>query len=192
MFKTHTCLGLVAAFALTGCLSTQYDSPYHDGNAVASHHTAAPSYAQPVNASFNNSASTRFETARCPAGTTPHAGSGSCLLDDPSAGLPSASVLTASTSAVQRPALTERAQTAPRANNLVRAATAPAAPSVYMGTETTRQIGGMTYRVESGDTVYSLARKLCVSVASIQSANGLDANYAINIGQGLRLPNSQC
>lgn len=51
---------------------------------------------------------------------------------------------------------------------------------------------GQTYTVQPGDTVYSLARKTCVGVNVIQSMNGLNTNYAINIGQSLRLPQSVC
>lgn len=46
--------------------------------------------------------------------------------------------------------------------------------------------------VQEGDTVYSLSRKLCVGISEIQSINGLDASYGINIGDALRLPNANC
>jgi len=48
------------------------------------------------------------------------------------------------------------------------------------------------YQVRQGDTVYSLARRLCVGVSEIQSANGLNASYNIQIGQSLSLPASRC
>lgn len=56
----------------------------------------------------------------------------------------------------------------------------------------TLQGAGQTYTVQQGDTVYSLARKTCVGVNVIQSMNGLNTDFAINIGQTLRLPQSVC
>jgi len=59
----------------------------------------------------------------------------------------------------------------------------------------TRILGGSAYSthlVKDGDTVYSLSRKLCVGVSDIQSLNGLNANYGINIGDQLQLPASNC
>ena len=59
----------------------------------------------------------------------------------------------------------------------------------------TRIIGGSGYSVHSiieGDTVYSLARRNCVGVNDIQSINGLNSNFAIKIGDSLKLPASQC
>lgn len=46
--------------------------------------------------------------------------------------------------------------------------------------------------VKQGDTVYSLSRRLCVSVTDIQSLNNLNASYGINIGDTLQLPPSAC
>lgn len=54
------------------------------------------------------------------------------------------------------------------------------------------QATGQSYTVQQGDTVYSLARKTCVGVSVIQSMNGLNADYAIKIGQALTLPTSVC
>ncbi|WP_409433432.1 LysM peptidoglycan-binding domain-containing protein [Litorimonas sp. RW-G-Af-16] len=48
------------------------------------------------------------------------------------------------------------------------------------------------YVVKQGDTVYSLARQLCVGVTEVQSANGLSSNFGIQIGQRLDLPTSRC
>ncbi len=47
------------------------------------------------------------------------------------------------------------------------------------------------YRIAQGDTLYSLARKNCISVADIRAANGLEGNN-IKIGQMLDIPASQC
>jgi len=49
-----------------------------------------------------------------------------------------------------------------------------------------------SYTVQPGDTVYGLSRKLCVGVADIQTSNNLNANYGINIGQTINLPQSRC
>ena len=49
-----------------------------------------------------------------------------------------------------------------------------------------------SHRVKEGDTVYSLARRNCVTVGDIQSINGLNADFAIKIGDDLRLPASRC
>jgi len=54
------------------------------------------------------------------------------------------------------------------------------------------QGAGQNYTVQQGDTVYGLARKTCVGVNVIQSMNGLNSDFAINIGQSLRLPASVC
>ena len=56
----------------------------------------------------------------------------------------------------------------------------------------TLQSTGQNYTVQQGDTVYSLARKTCVGVNVIQSMNGLNSDFAINIGQSIRLPQSVC
>ena len=51
---------------------------------------------------------------------------------------------------------------------------------------------GQNYTIQQGDTVYSLSRKTCVGVSVIQSMNGLNADYAIKIGQSITLPASVC
>lgn len=48
------------------------------------------------------------------------------------------------------------------------------------------------HTVVQGDTVYSLSRKLCVSIEDIQRRNNLGADFGISIGQVLTLPSSQC
>jgi len=49
-----------------------------------------------------------------------------------------------------------------------------------------------SYTVQPGDTVYNLSKRTCVGVNIIQSMNGLNADYGINIGQTIRLPASVC
>jgi len=53
-------------------------------------------------------------------------------------------------------------------------------------------IGAQSYRVQPGDTVYGLSRKLCVSVVDIQQQNNINETYGINIGQVIQLPQNQC
>lgn len=68
------------------------------------------------------------------------------------------------------------------------------ADTVAMPSET-RILGGDFYGshiVQEGDTVYSLSRKLCVGISDIQSLNGLDTSYGINIGDRLQVPTSNC
>ena len=45
-----------------------------------------------------------------------------------------------------------------------------------------------TYRVVRGDTLFSIARRFSVSVASIQQANNLSANHVLREGATLRIP----
>jgi len=52
--------------------------------------------------------------------------------------------------------------------------------------------GIIQYEVNQGDTVYSLSRKLCSSVEIIKDMNELSADFAINIGDTLKLPASGC
>jgi LysM repeat protein len=60
-------------------------------------------------------------------------------------------------------------------------------------TGTAANIGtGLSYNVGEGDTVYSLARRLCVPMDEIMTANGIGGDFAIAIGQTLYLPNSRC
>lgn len=45
--------------------------------------------------------------------------------------------------------------------------------------------GATTYVVRPGDTVFSIARRYNTTTQAIQSANGLDANFRINVAQVL-------
>jgi LysM repeat protein len=51
---------------------------------------------------------------------------------------------------------------------------------------------GANYVVREGDTVYSMARRLCVGLNEIAGPNNLDQSFGINIGQALILPESRC
>lgn len=48
------------------------------------------------------------------------------------------------------------------------------------------------YTVQPGDTVYSLARRLCTPISEIMTANGIRSDFGIDIGQTLNLPASRC
>lgn len=48
--------------------------------------------------------------------------------------------------------------------------------------------GATTYVVEPGDTVFSIARRFSTTTQAIQSANGLNANFRINVAQVLCIP----
>ncbi|WP_320797426.1 LysM peptidoglycan-binding domain-containing protein [Treponema sp.] len=49
-------------------------------------------------------------------------------------------------------------------------------------------LADITYKVESGDTYYSIARKYGVKVSEIYSANGLTDKDTLKIGQSLKIP----
>lgn len=53
-------------------------------------------------------------------------------------------------------------------------------------------VTGANYTVRDGDTVYSMARRLCVGLDEIAGPNNLGSSFAINIGQPLILPASRC
>ena len=188
-------VGGVAGYGI-GDISTNCAPPASNSYAPATRSNAVYQSAPTYSATQASHAS-----LSCPVGTTPHS-SGTCLLNDPNASLQSASVQTAPTQTQQQSY--QQYAPAPRASNVIAATTAPSAPSSYTGTDVTRAYGGTRaygesrayggtgYRVKPGDTVYSLSRNLCVPVTAIQTSNGLDANFGIQIGQILTLPTSQC
>jgi len=82
--------------------------------------------------------------------------------------------------------------TAPESAVAVPTAAATIAPVQDRQILPTPEAIGQSHFVRQGDTVYSLSRKLCVDIEDIQSLNGLNSSYAINIGDSLRLPASRC
>lgn len=50
----------------------------------------------------------------------------------------------------------------------------------------------MRYPVKPGDTVYSLARNACISVAEFKQINNIDEQYYIRAGDELLIPESRC
>ena len=45
-----------------------------------------------------------------------------------------------------------------------------------------------TYKVEKGDTLYSISRKYQITVAELRAANNLSENDVIKVGQKLKIP----
>ncbi len=56
--------------------------------------------------------------------------------------------------------------------------------------ETTNKTSGQTYKVESGDTLFSVGQKLNVDWHEIAKANNLQAPYSLKVGQELVIPAS--
>lgn len=54
------------------------------------------------------------------------------------------------------------------------------------------QLRDANYIVRESDTVYSIARRLCVGLNEIAGPNSLDQSFGISIGQALILPESRC
>lgn len=193
--------GLVAGAALGGIAGYGIGDISKDCSPapVQSYAPSAQSSTVYQNAQTYGATPTGFSQISCPVGTKP-ASNGTCLLDDPNTNLQSATFTGVQTPNIQRVQSQPQTLTQVQPANVISAATtpiyAPTAPSAYRATNIAQPSGVNTYtgnyRVVSGDTVYSLARKLCVPVSAIQSTNGLDANYGIQIGQNLNLPNSQC
>lgn len=52
--------------------------------------------------------------------------------------------------------------------------------------------GHNTHLIKAGNTVYSIARGLCVRVNEIKLLNGLNNDYDIRVGERLYLPASRC
>lgn len=60
---------------------------------------------------------------------------------------------------------------------------------IYVSTvKTKRGSVGSSHTVRSGETLFSIARRYGVSVASLQKANSLKSNAVIRAGQSLRIP----
>lgn len=49
-----------------------------------------------------------------------------------------------------------------------------------------------TYIVQSGDTVWDIAREHCTTVKAISRLNGLGSGNILDIGQRLKLPDEEC
>ena len=47
-----------------------------------------------------------------------------------------------------------------------------------------------TYKVEKGDTLYSISRKYQITIAELRAANNLSENDVIKVGQKLKIPSA--
>lgn len=61
-------------------------------------------------------------------------------------------------------------------------------PIYQAGEFTGTQSRALMYRVEPGDTAYSIAKSYCTEVGAIQSLNGLDTNFGLQVGQDIKVP----
>ena len=121
-----------------------------------------------------------YSPVSCPVGTAAQA-NGTCMLKDSS--VSAASYLAGTTAPapalISTPAMVSpRYETVPKARQVINVR-ALATPTPQYSTEVSRTYGASSYQVQPGDTVYSLSRKLCVSVSDIQGSNGLNSNYGI-------------
>ena len=64
----------------------------------------------------------------------------------------------------------------------------PLAPSDYRAGQDHGQAAGGSYTVQSGDTIYGIARQLNVSVRALIDANNLQPPFQVTVGQVLQLP----
>ena len=55
---------------------------------------------------------------------------------------------------------------------------------------TTSIFADITYKVEKGDTLYSISRKYQITVAELSTANNLSENDVIKVGQKLIIPDA--
>jgi nucleoid-associated protein YgaU len=85
-----------------------------------------------------------------------------------------------------------RKSLAPTEPKLVRAV-APTSESRKIPRRSTRiQDNRFTYIVQSGDTVWDIARTHCTTAKAISNLNGLGRGNVIDIGQRLKLPDEAC
>lgn len=66
------------------------------------------------------------------------------------------------------------------------------APQIFEAASRTPSYAPQSYRVRRGDTMYSIARRHCVSLDALSDSSGVYAPYVIDPGQSLRLPNGAC
>jgi len=213
MSKHATYLSLISAVLMTACTTTQVPTPsqqssnYYNGPAPITYtqnqgptHSQTRSYSQaPRYEVLPAGYSAGQSSVSCPAGTTPQ-NNGTCLMEETSV-VQQVSSFNAAQAAINKQYVTGSGAatlgtTYTGTADVVSANTLMTAPNNVIAqtirTDVTRQHGASLYRVKPGDTVYSLARRHCVSVDQIHGSNGLDSNYSIQIGQTLQLPSSHC
>lgn len=180
--------GTVAGAALGGIAG------YGIGDISTNCAAVSPSH---TNAAYQSSPSyavtpARYSPVSCPAGTAAHS-SGTCLLKDPTVSAESyiASTTQTAPAVVPTTTMSRRYEPVPQTRPVTNAV-ALTTPTTQYSTEITTSYGVSSYQVQPGDTVYSLSRKLCVTVSDIQGSNGLNSHYGIKIGQTLQLPPNRC
>lgn len=176
--------GVVAGAALGGIVGYGIGGKTMNCDTSATNYSNSTYQTSPQGAATYGVTPAAFRSASCPAGTISQP-NGTCLIREPYA-----SDQASASNAAQTPTYRQY-ETAQRTTNLVKT-NAFVTPSTQTNTQMTRQYGASTHQVQSGDTVYSLARQLCVSVGEIQGSNGLNNDYGIQIGQTLQLPSNQC
>ena len=61
-------------------------------------------------------------------------------------------------------------------------------PIIAAGSLSGTQSRAVMHRVEQGDTVYGLARRYCTTVEAVSAMNGVGGDFAIRVGDDLKLP----
>lgn len=98
---------------------------------------------------------------------------------------PTGPTVTVTADATERPALTPTATPSPT----LRPPTATPSPTVRPPTATPSQAGGrVTYRVQAGDTLSTIAERYGITWQELAAANGLNAQSVLRIGQELIIP----
>ena len=70
----------------------------------------------------------------------------------------------------------------------------PQPPKQYPRSAPLKNVPSGTYQyiIQPGDTVYSLARRNCVSMKDIRTVNGINSQSVIRVGDILLLPKDRC
>lgn len=85
-----------------------------------------------------------------------------------------------------------RKSLAPAEPKIIRAVASTTTSKSTPRRSTRIQDNRLTYIVQSGDTVWDIARKHCTTAKAISSLNGLGRGNMIDIGQRLKLPDEEC
>jgi len=85
-----------------------------------------------------------------------------------------------------------RKSLAPTPPRIVRAATPQTEKIKRSSRSSKKSPSRYTYIVQRGDTVWDIAREHCTSVKAISRLNGLGRGNVIDVGQRLKLPDTDC
>ena len=66
------------------------------------------------------------------------------------------------------------------------------APQIFEAANRTPTYNTASHRVRRGDTMYSLAKRYCVTLGALSQSSGVYAPFRIEPGQTLRLPRGAC